>query len=238
MARLSQVQVSRLSMHSFDKRQLALKERLRGDYVPESFEDMYSHYYEYVVRLVASFGIEQENAEDVAQSILMKFFEHDALSDFDTGYTTSYGGVTRRAVFRTFLSGFVKSYVRHFRERQAIMRVREGLSTETVMFVYSDTGHEATWIELHQPVIEDEHDELYEQDLVRSIRSRLATVAPRNAQDQCDLVAFFDAVQAQAQEEGRVDTAALAVEFGVSKTSIQNWMKRLRAEVSVVLQDR
>lgn len=207
-------------------------------YVPTSFEDMFERYYDYVVRLVSQSGIDFQNAEDVAMTILTKFFEKDALSDFDPEFTTQYGGVVRKAVFRTFLSGFVKTYVRHYKERQRIQKDREGFSADTVMFFYSESGEAATWLDLSGPVYEENYDALHEKDLIQSIRAHLDSVPPRNVQDQCDLRAFFEAVLVQTYEDGRVDTATLAEQFEVSKTSIQNWLKRLRSEVAVVTEGR
>jgi DNA-directed RNA polymerase specialized sigma24 family protein len=217
-------------------RQRVLDSRRLPDFVPDSFEDMYRHYFPYVVRLVGYFGIDSQNAEDVAQNILAKFFEKRALEDFNPEYTSSHDGVIRSAVFRTFLSGFVKAYVRHYRDRQALQRDREGLSTDQVMFRYADSGEGATWLDLNAPTYTDEHEELQEIELVTSIRARLAAVPPRNDQDRCDLPAFFNAVLEQTYNDGKVDTAALALQFQVSKTTVQNWLKRLRAEVSQVIE--
>lgn len=206
--------------------------------VPQDFSEMFDRYYDYVVRLVAQSGIDFQNAEDVAMTILTKFFEKDALSDFDPEYTTEYGGVTRKAVFRTFLSGFVKTYVRHYKDRQRLQAQREGFSTDTVMFTYAESGEYATWMDLNGPTYEETHEELHAQDLIVAIRTHLATVPPRNAQDQCNLAALFESVLVQTYEDGSVDTAALATQFSVSKTSVQNWLKRLRAEVSIVVEAR
>lgn len=210
----------------------------RGDYVPETFEDMFDHYYDYVVRLVASSGINFQNAEDVAMTILVKFFEKDALHDFNPEFTTEYGGITRRAVFRTFLSGFVKTYVRHYRDRQRLQQEREGFSLDAVLFVYSDSGQPATWMDVEGPQYEENFDSLHAQDLVQSIRAHLATVPKRNIQDKCDLPAFFEAVLEQTYIGGKVDIHALSDKFNVSLPSIQNWLKRLRTEVSSVVEGR
>lgn len=225
-------------LHSLDARERITRERALGDYVPTSFEDMFAHYYEYVVRLVATSGIDFQSAEDVAMTILTKFFEKDALSDFNPEFSTQYGGVVRKAVFRTFLSGFVKTYVQHYRDRQRIQQDREGFSTDTVLFIYAESGDPATWMDLNGPTHEDTHDGLYSRELVHAIRTHLKAVPARNGQDQCDLPAFFEAVLRQTFEDGKVDTVALAKEFSVSKTSIQNWLKRLRVEVAKVVGDR
>lgn len=212
--------------------------RLHGNYVPESFEDMFSHYYEFVVRLVASFGIDFQNAEDVAMTILTKFFEKDVLSDFNPEFTSEYSGVTRKAVFRTFLSGFVRSYVRHYLDRQTTHRVREGFSVDTPVFTFPESGDTQTWMEYAGPKYHEEFEDLHEEDLLLSIRARLRRRQNHNVQDHCDMPVFFERVRQQIYEQGKIDTLQLAEDFGVSKTSIQNWLKRLRVEVSAVVKDR
>jgi hypothetical protein len=90
-------------------------------------------------------------------------------------------------------------------------------------------------MDLNGPTYEDTYDTLYSRELVHQIRQYLRTVPLRNGQDQCDLPLFFEAVLRQAYGEGRVDTIALSEEFNVSRTSIQNWLKRLRGEIAKVV---
>lgn len=223
---------SELSLPLTDENQSS---RLSRDYVPTSFEDMFDHYYDFVVKLVSTFGIDYQNAEDVAMTILTKFFEKDVLSDFNPEFTTEYGGVTRKAVFRTFLSGFVRTYVRHYADRQRLHKAREGFSVDTPMFIFVETGEPMTWMDYVGPRYHETFEDLHEADLVRSIRARLNLVKPNNAQDQCDMPEFFEKILQQISELGRIDTALLAEEFQVSKTSIQNWLKRMRSEVGAVV---
>lgn len=211
--------------------------RPREDYVPESFEDLFDHYYKFVVSLVSTFGIDYHNAEDVSMTILMIFFEKDVLSDFNPEFVSEFGGVERTAVFRTFLSGFVRTYVRHYVDRQRVLRRREGFSTDTVV-AGGGAEQEMTWLDVAGPLYEEEFDSLYEEELVKSIRDHLATVAPKNNQDLCNLPKLFEAVLAQTRADGKVNTEELAAHFGVTRQSINNWQKRLRTEVAKVIGDR
>lgn len=212
--------------------------RLRADYVPTSFEDMFTHYYDYVVRLVATSGIEFQSAEDVAMTILEKFFAKGVLEDFNPEFTTEHGGVTRKAVFRTFLSGFVKTYVRHYVDRQRKQGEREGLSLDTPVFSYYDSGEPVTWADYLGPRYVEEFESLHQQELVERIRTKLQVSDPRNAQDQCDMLAFFNAVLQQTFDLGKVNAIKLSKQFGVSDTTIQNWLKRLRSEVGAVVEEQ
>lgn len=207
----------------------------REDFVPESFEAMYEHYFTYVVHLVARFGIDYSNAEDVAQTILTKFFEKDALSDFDADYKSEQENA-RRAMFRTFLSGFVKAYVRHYIDRQRVQKQREGISTDAVvLFAFSDGP--MTWLELNDPGVEDDHEELEDAELVTLIRARLAKLPPRGVQEQCSLPEFFEAVLVQTANGAKLDTGVLAAEFNVTRTSINNWLRKLRTEIQFVIEE-
>lgn len=202
------------------------------DFVPTTFSDMFQHYYPYVVKLVAKMGIDQQSTEDVAMTILTKFYEKDALSDFDPTFQTSHGGVVRSAKFRTFLSGFVVTYVQHYRTRQTKQAYRECISTDQP----SNQFEGLTWLDFHGPSVTDNHEDLEEQDLLRGIRAHLLESSSSNNQDRCNLPEFFEAIQTQLEVLGKIDVAALSVTFGVCNASVRNWIKRLRTEVSKVIE--
>jgi hypothetical protein len=210
------------------------------DYVPESFEDLFNHYYAYVIRLVRSHGIDEVNAEDVAVTILTVFFEKDVLSDYDPDRVNNYRGTERKAVFRTFLSGFVNLYVRHQRTIQTKHEFRFGLSLDNTVADRAtwspDPQNDATkFIDLTSPYTES-FDEVESADFVRSVRAHLATVPARNQQDRCDLPALFDAVHRHVEDTGAVDILALSTQFGVSKNTLRKWMERLRVEIRILVE--
>lgn len=202
-----------------------------SDYVPEDYSDLFEHYWRYVVKLVRSFGIDDQNAEDVAMTILTKFLEKDALADYRPEFVSNHGGVARPAVFTTFLSGFVFAYVRHHRDRQTITKRREPAMLDAPV---AQDGTATTWIEMYGPVEPEDHDDIYHDDLVRAIRRSLEAMPP-SARAHVNIVALFDRMVAQISTTGQYDTAALAAEFGVSQSAIRNWILRLRDEISNVL---
>lgn len=209
--------------------------RLTGDYIPTSFEDMYAYYYEFVVANVISQGIDPQNAEDVAQAILIRFYERKSLEHFDPEYVTVHEGVERRAVFRTFLSGFVLTYVKHHRSMQHKRVVREGVSLDRSTSNKDGVSNETTIGDLIAVVDEDPgYVEAEARQTIAKIRAHLAALPPVNSQDLCDMPAFFDQIQLHAEAYGRPNITELAAHFGVSKVSIQTWLKRLRREVSKV----
>jgi DNA-directed RNA polymerase specialized sigma24 family protein len=202
----------------------------RADFVPGSFSEMYSHYYDYCVRLVAKQGIEEQSAEDVAQTILVKFFEHNALADYDPEHTTVVNGQQRRAAFRTFLASFVIAYLRHYVNRQAIHKNREGTSTDQPL----GTEEGLTVLDALAPAYEERYDDLYEQELIAAVKHRI-TEEPKKRASTCDMGAFFEAVVRQFHNTGVIDALALAAEFNISKSSVNNWLKSLRSTITAVV---
>jgi DNA-directed RNA polymerase specialized sigma24 family protein len=204
------------------------------DYVPATFEDLFRNYYGFVTHLVRKAGIEEQSAEDIAATILAKFLEKNALEDFRPDYVSTYDGVEHKAVFTTFLSGFVMVYLRHHRERQGVRLHREPVICD--MPVESHPGK--NWVELNAPHVwdEDERAEMYHADLVRRIRERLEALPP-SPRSQMNLPALFARVVEEVQQTGGYNARALAKEFGVSPWTIHKWMDRMRDEVSHLLDD-
>lgn len=204
----------------------------RTDTVPSSFEEVFRQHYQYVVRLVVALGIEAQNAEDVAVAILERFFERDALSDYDPTYVVTDHGKVRPASFRTFLNGFVRVYVQHYRHTQKKVQWREPYSLDAVAYTNPEDGHPVTWAELRADEYIEEYDTLMAWDFARMIRSHLATIEPRSARDRCDLAAILDVLVMQLETSGYIDIQALAIQFGVGRTTAQSWMTRLRSGVA------
>ncbi len=208
-------------------------QRKRPDrhFVPKNFEEMYQHYYVYVLKLVVSQGIDYQSADDVAQTLFMKMDELGLVDQFDAEKT--FNG--RKALFASFIGGFVLKYVRHYRHRQTITQEREPNLVDKL--VGNNGKHTATsqqgtrWIDVHGPVFEEEYTEVNDDDFRRSIRKHLAS-APKGRKDsQLDLVALFNEVDRQVTEDGKYSTTLLMEKFSVTRTTIHNWLERLRIEV-------
>lgn len=201
------------------------------DFVPTTYSEMFEHYYSYIRFLVVKSGIDYQNAEDVAMGILASFFERDVLSDFDPEYSAQYVNdfSSGKALFRTFLSGFVLLYVRHYRQRQAINKVREPLYVNTPVADGMEWGESSGLLVLE----DDDHLEWHTQELVASIRQRLATV-PVNT--RCSLHDLFEACLRQVEATGGTSVADLALEFDVGKTTMRSRMTDLRAVIDEVFQ--
>lgn len=201
------------------------------DFVPADYSELFQHYYGFVKALVIKYDILPNNVEDVSMAILEKFFQNDVLRDYDPEFTSTHDGVVRKALFRTFLSGFVKSYVRHHRERQYTTSAREPIIVDGVLLV---NGESIPWRDVHAYALsrEDSHDEMYDAELVESIRVHLKTV---QSFSRCPLPDLFEACLAHAEWFGRPDTKQLALQFEVSENTIRARMKALRGHVGEVL---
>ncbi len=201
----------------------------RPDIIPANYDELFTAYYDYVVSLVVTSGIDVQNAEDVAMTILATFFEKDVLSDFDPNRHIEYGGVVRKAVFRTFLSGFVKIYVRHYRDRQNISKSREPIILDTPMNDGTDSGALIDFIGL---VHNDDHSGVSYDRFVRSVSNHLSTIKPAGHAAKCTLSVFFEAVASQVKQTGHLNVIELANSLGMGETSAYNWLHRLRDELS------
>lgn len=196
------------------------------DFVPADYTELYRHYYHYVVKLCIQQSIDWENADDVAQNILMKFMEKKVLEQYDP--EKRFNGHT--AAFSTFLAGFVLMYVRHPRDRQNIHKDREGMSSDGLTI--SPEGTIERWVEVYGPSFEEEYAALHEEEFLTHVRGHLAQADTGRKDTQLDLVKLFDAVARQVAEAGKYSTTKLMEEFGVTRSTIHNWLNRLRVEVA------
>jgi DNA-directed RNA polymerase specialized sigma24 family protein len=194
-------------------------------YTPDSFEDMFLKYYAYVVDFVHSLGIDRKDTEDVAMSILTRFYERES---FDYYSPDHKGSQEKVAAFRTFLSGFVKMYVRHYRDLQGEQKDRVPYSIDKLMF------EDTTYAEHPSNAVEDSHLALLTEELFARISAHLKTLPPLRKVNLSD---FFDAVTTQVKAEGVINRPQLARDFGVTTQTIMNWLKLLRVHVEHVIKE-
>lgn len=188
--------------------------------VPVDFTELYQRYYGYVVRLISQRGIVYDDVEDVAHTILIHFFRHDALADYDPERT--FHG--RRARFTTFLSGFVLTYLQHHLDRQRIVTDR---STRLDLLT-EDADEEDSWANRKGPSYNDDTTAPEYDELVGSIHARLEASTFNGS---VNLVRLFEAMRVQIAETGAYNTAELSAQLGTNPSTLQNAIKRLRSEL-------
>ena len=195
---------------------------------PSNYDDFFRTYYDYTVRLVQRFGIEFGNAEDVAGSILCRFYERDIIAMFDPDKVISHNGELKRARFQSFLNAMVSVYVRSYRQAQSRKKYHEVASCDDVL-----PDSETSWLEIFGPSVPDDVilADVYKSDLVRSLRSFLAKVPRRSNRDKCDLLALFNEIERQVSVSGKIDVSLLSKHFDVSSAAIRNWIKLLRLAI-------
>ena len=204
------------------------------DFVPKDFAEMYQHYYVYVLRLLVQQGIDQQDADDVAQIMFIKMNEKGLLEQFDP----THGEREHPAVFTTLLSGFVLKYMRHYKHRQMVYQNREKHYVDQDMTgAAANTGkmehsYNSPWIDVYGPFFEDEYTAVTDAEFRTSVRKHLAAAATGRRDSQLDLVALFDEIDRQVMLDGKYSTTDLMTVFSVTRTTIHNWLEKLRIEVA------
>lgn len=206
-------------------------------YVPTDYSDLFQTYFPYVKFLVSRGGIDPLNVEDVAMTVLSKFLEKDALADFDPEHTVSYGGVDRKTVFSTFLTGFITIYLRHYRDRQNIQRSRERIVLDMHTRSVEKMIEQQTVGDLIIPPTVETYEDLYTNDLEQHILRHLRSLPDDGRTRKISLESLFLRVAEQVRVRGDYHVPTLAKDMNVSVALVRNWMVKLKAEISVALQD-
>ena len=210
------------------------------DYVsaPQDYAELRRIYYPYVVALVHRMGIERSCVEDVACDILLRFQERGFLDKFDPTLTFHHGGRDHPARFKSFLSNFVMSYVRGYRDRQFRLRYREPLLCDRLVSRLGEDFSEHPWIDVFGETTPDPTDavidEVDHRAFIASLREYLTKVPRRTRYDACDLPALFDAVIAQIDRDGEITITELCRTFGICGTAMHGWVWWLRANLSQI----
>lgn len=197
---------------------------------PASYEELFAEYFGFVKGLVAKAGIEPQDVEQVAMSIITKFLEKDALSWYDpeklhdVGENPRIDGPRlRKARFSSLLGTFVKLYVRQHLDKQAMRSYKEPIRCETP--IVTDEGVVSEWLELNgSATMLDTSQEF--TDWVASVDAYLRTLPVKG---QRDLPRLFRLLVEQVIADGVADRKAIAREFGVSDTAVHQMVKDLRA---------
>lgn len=196
--------------------------------VPRTNAEVFETYYNHVKFLIRKYGFHEELVEDMAGILMLKFVEKDVLADYDPERLSTNN---KTANFKTFLSGFVMSYLYHYMSREIRRRDIEAFSTD---YSYTlEDGDMDLWMDhLPEGQVDDEYD--YQTlDLIIDIRNYLKD-NPKvmgKKHEPVTLEHFFSSVMRQVDEQGQVNSKELQEEFGVSKTTISNWMRTLREHV-------
>lgn len=222
------------------------------DYVsaPANYADFFRLYYDYTVNFVAKLGIDDNNKEDVASEILMRFLERHSLEKFDAELSFYYREEMRPARFRSYYSRSIEMYARGMRDKQKKLARRElqvcdvvngpgdqpGSNTVDVPWG-GKSSHTSLGEFLAEPCQDHSDgvlDAMTEEAEAEGIRRALAMIPARSAHDRCDLVAVYDAVRTQVLAYGEYDINRLREHFGVSSTAMHSWIWWLKENLAVI----
>lgn len=179
--------------------------------IPTSYDEVYRDYYDLIKWHCVRAKISEDAIEDYAMTLMEKLIKHGILEQYNPEI----------ANFRTFLSGFVVSYLRHFKAQDRKRKERYALSIDYVVSPAEfDTGS-ATLLDFAEHSVEGDFD-------VAEVNFALARIRERiEASEDEKFLTFFDKVIEQVEEYGRMHVPELAEFFGVTSASIYNWRKRL-----------
>lgn len=200
---------------------------LTQNYVPETYDEVFRHYYPQIVGMVKMFKVSPNRREDVAMTILSKFIERDMLPKFDPEFI---GGNGQPVPFQTFITGFVASYVRYHRDREITEISRELQLVDTEVEV--DVNLVLPWLDTRE-VHTDDVTSVEVPITIALIREHLAKIPASD--DIHSLSLLFEFMLTQIQEYGRVLVKELADLYGVSVTSMQKWIRSVRDEIRIVI---
>lgn len=217
---------------------------------PETYDEFFRNWYPYVRKLVdnglhtpkGSFLVPRSYVEDVTSEIVMRFFEHRVLEQYDPGFE----GRTKPIPFRIFLTGFVFSYLKGHSQKIARYRRRELLWSDSGDW-FHDHAFLTWWAEVYGG-IEEFETELVESlrvlDLIKRTRDYInaATSKPVGIDSEMvasvpdtDLLDTFDAVMAQVLDIGEVNFATLSRQLGCAVITVHNRLKRIRRLMAQVM---
>lgn len=198
---------------------------------PETFTEVFRDYYQHVISWVIKLGINPQNAEDIASSILMRFYERDALSFYDPDFQIQHGDVIHDAKFKPFLSSFVYRYVQHYREREQTHMNREGLSLN------APAGEGETWADILLPSYEDQYDGLELAEVLAAIWKRISLPDVNLGTKKTSPQLLFGLMLYQIEERGVTDAEELALLYGVSAVAVKKWRIKLRTYIAEALEE-
>lgn len=198
---------------------------------PSTYADFFRQYYGYVVSLVRSLGISENNKEDVASEIITRFFERDFLNVYDPELLFEHEGELRPARFKSFLTKFVRTYLLGHRDRQHREQRREVLICDMPLGEAGDTN----WIDVFgdpNPSYESNTlDWIAFDERVAELRDHMTKIPT----DAAVLVPFFDEYVKHIRLYGEADHKVLGEEFDVGTTAIHTWVWCMREYLATAL---
>jgi hypothetical protein len=199
-----------------DRKPIITKWTGNADWInqPPSYNALFEQYYDYTHSLIRTLNIKKD-VSDIAQDIMLRFMERDALGEFRADFPIRFG--TGRIKFRSYYSRFVTTYARG-KHRNAT-RHSDGHQL-IVDAPVDDEG--TTWYASTYPSYEDSSF-LGFDELVASLRRRVVDER------------LVDAVLGLLDLDRPIRRADLRRAMGVSPNRAQLGLDKVRAALRDVL---
>lgn len=188
---------------------------------PQSFDELVSHYWQYVFGLFQKLGVTRDT-EDSVQDFFEKMHKRNVLAMYDPEHTVTHQGKPVKCSFRALLAGQAALYARNYRERQEARDRREVLAS-------ADQAEDGPgWAAALAGTWMDDYPSLADDSAALSrIRTWLA-LQPPAAPAEPDLLALFDELVREA-ESGEVSPASAGKALGISAKAARAGMAELQA---------
>jgi hypothetical protein len=200
--------------------------------VPGSDEEFVELYRDYIVGLVRKLGVPSQEADDVANDVILAELQArnregervGILALFRPDHTVEVQGKQKTATFRAFLSARVELRVRGRREALTRRAGRELLIADKAV-----DGSGTTWMDLFGPSAEDDYSRVENEEWLAQVRDRLARVPRPDPSDSCDLLGLFDELMSVIRSDGKITGRAVQSRLGISAPVLSRGMDRLRS---------
>lgn len=220
---------------------MSFRTKQTDNHVPQTFEEMYEGYYEVILKVAVTQGIDRDLASDVVQRFFMRLYERDfraevpfarfsLIDKYDPKKTFEHGGQEKTATFRSLIVGTFMKYVRGYREQQQVEANRVGLSFQEVEWDDVTDGESpqiAKLLVATHRIYEEQYRDLHLTEFQRRVREKIAAKAPVRANDPLDLMLLFDMTMLLNDESGEISNREIAELAGISVNSVLTRKKKL-----------
>ncbi|HSE31655.1 MAG TPA: sigma-70 family RNA polymerase sigma factor [Pyrinomonadaceae bacterium] len=189
------------------------------------FDAILESYWKPVYKYIRiKWNADNEDAKDLTQGFFVNAFEKNYFADFDA----------TKASFQTFLRTCADGFVAN--QRKAEQRLKRGGGLEHVSLDFQGADNE---LALHPPSQDLTPEQYFEREWLRSLFLQAVEVL-REKCDQTDNRVRFQLFQRYDLEESteEVSYTALATEFGLTTTTVNNQLAAARRDFRRILLDK
>ena len=182
---------------------------------PETYEELYREYFAEAVKLCRSAGVRE--AEDAAQSIMVRLYERDLLNKFEPGVRSEFHSDKRVVSFRSYMMRCISIYVPGKRDLER-GRQKKQTPLEAVMET------EQSFTESMDHVLH----EIETQEELYKLKDKLVQAPSRGRYVPQQV---YNIAVRQWSDQGEVTGSYIAHALGISATAGCTYLKYLRSDI-------